>query len=69
MLFFFKDKLKNEKMNHEVETTKLRELLANVKCESVDIVTLREELEAKHAKEVEELRTYFEQKCADLEKQ
>ncbi|CAG2053330.1 unnamed protein product [Timema podura] len=29
---------------------------------------LRKELEIKHAKEMEELRRYFEQKCADVEK-
>ncbi|PSN48349.1 hypothetical protein C0J52_08074 [Blattella germanica] len=34
----------------------------------VDVANLRQELEAKHAKEMEELRRYFEQKCADLEK-
>lgn len=30
---------------------------------------LRTELEARHAKEMEELRTYFERKCLQMEKQ
>lgn len=29
---------------------------------------LKNELEAKHSREMEELRTYFEKKCADVEK-
>jgi hypothetical protein len=55
---------------HDVEVAKLRDLIANVKCGSISGFTeLRQEMEAKHAKEMEELRQYFEQKCADVEKQ
>ncbi|XP_069680061.1 A-kinase anchor protein 9-like isoform X4 [Periplaneta americana] len=55
---------------HEVEVTKLRELITDMKCGNFSGLTeIRQELEAKHAKEMEELRQYFEQKCADVEKQ
>ena len=33
-----------------------------------DVDIIRLQLEKKHAKEMEELRCYFEQKCADVEK-
>uniref|UniRef100_A0ABD2XID6 Pericentrin/AKAP-450 centrosomal targeting domain-containing protein n=1 Tax=Trichogramma kaykai TaxID=54128 RepID=A0ABD2XID6_9HYME len=36
---------------------------------SMDLNLLRTELEEKHAKEMENLRTYFEQKCLEMEKQ
>lgn len=58
-----------EQTEHETEANKLRELLSQIKCNATDVLELRQELEAKHAKEMEELRTYFEKKCADLEKQ
>lgn len=55
---------------HEVEVTKLRELITDMKCGNFSGLTeIRQELEAKHAKEMEELCQYFEQKCADVEKQ
>lgn len=55
---------------HSVEVAKLRDVIANVKCENISGVTeLRQEMEAKHTKEMEELRQYFEKKCADVEKQ
>ncbi|KAF5306240.1 hypothetical protein FQA39_LY08938 [Lamprigera yunnana] len=63
------DKLESEKNIYESEIAQLREILDRIQCDPNDIVVLRKELEAKHAKEVEELRMYFEQKCADLEKQ
>jgi hypothetical protein len=54
---------------HSVEVAKLRDLIANVKCESTcGLTELRQQMEAKHAKEMEELRQYFEKKCADVEK-
>lgn len=37
-------------------------------CQEMGVLDLKRDLEEKHAKEVEELRTYFEKKCADLEK-
>ncbi|XP_069677410.1 putative leucine-rich repeat-containing protein DDB_G0290503 isoform X2 [Periplaneta americana] len=55
---------------HEVEVTKLRELITDMKCGNFSGLTeIRQELEAKHAKEMEELHQYFEQKCTDVEKQ
>lgn len=57
-----------EKEDYETEINKLRDLLANVKCGSTEIMNLKRELEAKHSREMEELRTYFEKKCVDLEK-
>ncbi|KAJ8915115.1 hypothetical protein NQ315_000367, partial [Exocentrus adspersus] len=63
-----KENIVLEKEDYESEIAKLRGLLANIKCGSTEIMELKQELEAKHSKEVEELRTYFEKKCADLEK-
>jgi len=55
---------------HSVQVAKLRDVIANVKCENISGLTeMRQEMEAKHAKEMEELRQYFEKKCADVEKQ
>lgn len=48
---------------------RLRQLLANTKGGSPEICELRRELESIHGREMEDLRTYFERKCADLEKQ
>lgn len=44
-------------------------MLANTKGGSPELVELRRELELIHGREMEDLRTYFEGKCADLEKQ
>ncbi|KAG5898706.1 hypothetical protein JTB14_030655 [Gonioctena quinquepunctata] len=63
-----KVKMEQEKKELESEIARLREMLANIKCGSTELMDLKEELEAKHATEMEELRTYFERKCADLEK-
>lgn len=41
----------------------------SLKDGSASINDLRAELEARHAKEMEELRTYFERKCLQMEKQ
>ncbi|XP_049315255.1 pericentrin isoform X6 [Bactrocera dorsalis] len=49
------EQLEAQKQNQDIEMKKL--------------ISLREEQEKKHAKEVEELRKYFETKCAELEKQ
>ncbi|XP_031352709.1 A-kinase anchor protein 9-like isoform X3 [Photinus pyralis] len=62
------NKLENEQMGYEAEIAKLKELLNGMNCHPDDVVALRTELEAKHAKEMEELRTYFEKKCAEVEK-
>lgn len=64
-----KEQLENEKNDYDTEITRLQQLLLGVKCGSTELLDLKQELESKHAKEMEELRTYFEQKCSDLEKQ
>lgn len=64
-----KKELKNDKKETEVEVNRLRQLLSNVKSSSPDVDELRRELEAKHSKEMEELREYFEKRCVDMEKQ
>lgn len=53
---------------HKVEVRRLRELLANVKTGNADINCLREELQIKQKQEMENLRTYFEKLCSDLER-
>ncbi|GJQ85469.1 hypothetical protein Trydic_g23892 [Trypoxylus dichotomus] len=64
-----KQKLLTERTNYETEASKLRQLLSDVKERSPSELTeIRKELDTKHAQEMEELRTYFEKKCADLEK-
>lgn len=60
--------MQQDKQAYNIETRRLRELLASVKAGSVDIDNLREELSIKHEKEMENLRTYFEKKCSDMER-
>ncbi|CAH2984305.1 unnamed protein product [Chilo suppressalis] len=60
--------MRQEKQTYTMETRKLRELLASVKAGTADIDALREELCIKHEKEMENLRTYFEKKCTDMER-
>lgn len=60
--------LRQDKQSYSVETRRLRELLASVKAGSAQVDELRQELAIKHEKEMENLRTYFEKKCSDLER-
>lgn len=60
--------MQQNKQGYAVETRRLRELLASVKAGSADIDALRQELSLKHEKEMENLRTYFEKKCSDMER-
>lgn len=53
---------------HANEVARLRDLLGNIKCGSTELMELKEKLDQNHSQEMEELRTYFEKKCADLEK-
>ncbi|KAJ3623780.1 hypothetical protein MTP99_017443 [Tenebrio molitor] len=57
-----------DKVEYEAEMARLKDLLTNSKPSSSEVLQLKEELDVKHSKEMEELRTYFEKKCADLEK-
>lgn len=52
-----------------IQINRLRQLLVNTKGGSPQTCELRRELESIHGREMEELRQYFERKCADLEKQ
>lgn len=67
-MFVRQEKVALDKSDYETEIAKLRELLANIKTGPVEFVELEKQLNAQHAVEMEELRTYFERKCADLEK-
>lgn len=51
------------------QINRLRQLLSNVKSGSTELEELRRELDEIHGREMEGLRTYFERKCADMEKQ
>lgn len=67
-----KEKLQQEQLEKaelDSEANRLRQLLANVKSGSTEVVELRAELDKIHKKEMEKLRMYFERKCTDLEKQ
>nr|XP_032518685.1 pericentrin-like isoform X4 [Danaus plexippus plexippus] len=60
--------LAQEKHARTGDVRRLRDLLAEVKAGSADVDQLREELDAKHKKEMENLRTYFEKMCLDIER-
>ncbi|XP_055853886.1 pericentrin isoform X5 [Episyrphus balteatus] len=63
------DQMTTEKVERDAEINRLRQLLTSVKNGSTELMQLRHEMDAVHAKEMEDLRQYFEKKCADLEKQ
>lgn len=64
----FETQMQQDKQAYTIETRRLRELLASVKSGNADIEALREELNVKHEKEMENLRMYFEKKCSDMER-
>ncbi|KAL0122164.1 hypothetical protein PUN28_007126 [Cardiocondyla obscurior] len=64
-----KKELESIKLNSTKEIDRLRSMLQNFKDGNASLNDLRNELEARHAKEMEELRTYFERKCLQMEKQ
>ncbi|XP_077272037.1 uncharacterized protein LOC143902746 isoform X1 [Temnothorax americanus] len=64
-----KEKLDSVKADSAKEIQRLRSLLQNFKDGNASLNDLRTELEVRHAKEMEELRTYFERKCLQMEKQ
>nr|XP_012135582.1 PREDICTED: A-kinase anchor protein 9-like isoform X3 [Megachile rotundata] len=51
------------------EIRKVQSLMLGLKEGTAELNDLKTELEMRHAKEMEELRTYFEQKCLLMEKQ
>lgn len=58
-----------EKNEKDLEINRLKQMIANVKSGTAEVKELRQELDAIHKKEMEDLRMYFERKCSDLEKQ
>ncbi|CAG9564428.1 unnamed protein product [Danaus chrysippus] len=60
--------LAQEKHARTGDVRRLRELLADVRTGGGDLERLREELDHKHRREMENLRTYFEKKCLDMER-
>ncbi|XP_055624894.1 A-kinase anchor protein 9 isoform X3 [Toxorhynchites rutilus septentrionalis] len=63
------ERLELQKTERESEVSRLRQMLANVKSGSTEVVELRNEMEARHTQEMDDLRQFFEKKCAELEKQ
>ncbi|CAH1285180.1 unnamed protein product [Diabrotica balteata] len=63
-----KENMSLEKDEYESEISRLRALLAEFQAGSTQFIALKDELDLKHSREMEELRTYFEKKCADVEK-
>ncbi|XP_032454885.1 centromere-associated protein E isoform X3 [Nasonia vitripennis] len=64
-----REEIKILKMEATAESKKFRHLLSNFEEGNEGLKQLKIEMEEKHAKEMEELRTYFEQKCLQMEKQ
>uniref|UniRef100_A0A182JZR6 Pericentrin/AKAP-450 centrosomal targeting domain-containing protein n=1 Tax=Anopheles christyi TaxID=43041 RepID=A0A182JZR6_9DIPT len=64
-----REQLQIERAEKEQEVNRLRQMLGSVKTGSIEITALRTELEARHTQEMADLRTYFEKKVVDLEKQ
>uniref|UniRef100_A0AAG5DTB8 Pericentrin/AKAP-450 centrosomal targeting domain-containing protein n=1 Tax=Anopheles atroparvus TaxID=41427 RepID=A0AAG5DTB8_ANOAO len=64
-----REQLAVERAEKEQEVSRLRQMLGSVKTGSIEIGVLRAELEARHTQEMADLRTYFEKKCVELEKQ
>ncbi|XP_012159828.1 pericentrin isoform X3 [Ceratitis capitata] len=81
-LFFMVQKKFDDYLSQEIEKCKIKceheqkEFIEKLEAEKQQqdteikkLMRAREEQDVKHAKEVEELRKYFETKCAELEKQ
>ncbi|XP_044760677.1 pericentrin-like isoform X2 [Coccinella septempunctata] len=60
--------MQKDKEQYEMEIARLKDVLETVKNGNEEITEFRQEMEAKHQKEMEDLRRYFEQKCTELEK-
>lgn len=63
------ENLANSRAEAEASINHWKQLLESIKSCSPEVEELRRELEAKHSKEMEELREYFEKRCVDMEKQ
>uniref|UniRef100_A0A182SC54 Pericentrin/AKAP-450 centrosomal targeting domain-containing protein n=1 Tax=Anopheles maculatus TaxID=74869 RepID=A0A182SC54_9DIPT len=64
-----REQVQIERADKEQEINRLRQMLGSVKAGSIEIAALRTELEARHTQEMADLRTYFEKKVVELEKQ
>ncbi|XP_046436296.1 nuclear mitotic apparatus protein 1-like isoform X3 [Neodiprion fabricii] len=60
------DEIKAQTVN---DVQKLKSLSLGTSDNALSLSDLKAELETRHSKEMEELRTYFEQKCLQMEKQ
>ena len=65
----FQENIDASRRQADDEINRWKQLLEKVKSSSPEVEELRKELEAKHSKEMEELREYFEKRCVDMEKQ
>ncbi|KAL5276406.1 AKAP9 family protein [Megaselia abdita] len=63
------DRVQAEKNELNSEVERLQNVLQTMKSGSSDLDAMKKELDVIHSKEMEELRQYFEKKCAELEKQ
>lgn len=67
---FLRQEIEKVHISHESELKILRDELETEKSKGEKVLNdLKSELETKHTQEMEKLRTYFEQKCSDMEKQ
>lgn len=67
---YFREELEKLRSSHDNELKILRDQVESEKQKNeTSLSQIRTELQAKHTQEMEKLRTYFEQKCTDLEKQ
>lgn len=64
-----REEMKVVKLEANAESSRFQQLLASFEEGNAGLKQLRAEMEEKHAREMEELRTYFEQKCLQMEKQ
>ncbi|XP_045478324.1 A-kinase anchor protein 9-like isoform X2 [Harmonia axyridis] len=60
--------MQEEKDFYEKEISRMKETLETMRNGNAEMIEIRQEIESKHQKEMEDLRRYFEQKCTDLEK-
>lgn len=67
---FLREEITRIHHSHESELKIVMDQLESEKVRSeANLSNLRAELETKHKNEMEELRTYFEKKCSEMEKQ
>lgn len=65
----YKTEVETLRSDYECEHQKYQALLANVNESNKGWEELKKELEVRHAKEMDKMRTYFEQKCLEIKEQ